>query len=128
MSNIDDIRTESANIKEFLKKLREKHSDIIAHKEDDWDWTWADEGYDAMEDGDFDLAEYKFEQLIVSQPDHFEGYEGLAEAYNAQGRKTEACMLIDHAIKLAKTFLKIDGLDKEALDDMLAAQLRIHDK
>ena len=80
-----------------------------------------------MEGGDYPLAEYKFEQLIVSQPDHFEGYEGLALAYQAEDRKSEAIILIDHAVKLAKIFLKIDGLDREAFNEMLAEQLQIHE-
>jgi len=125
--DIQEIRIESDNLKDFVKKLLRKYPDIKPHKEEDWDWTWSDEGYDAMEGGDFQLAEYKFEQLIVSQPDHFEGYEGLALAYKEEGRKSEAVLLIDHAVKLAKNLLKIDGIDHDTLDEMVIEQREIHD-
>ncbi|OGV62836.1 MAG: hypothetical protein A2283_02720 [Lentisphaerae bacterium RIFOXYA12_FULL_48_11] len=124
----EEIRIESDNLKEFVKNLLKKYPDIKPHKEDDWDWTWSDEGYDAMEGGDFSLAEYKFEQLIVAEPDHLEGYEGLALTYQAEGRKSEAIILIDHAVKLANKLLKLDGIDREALNEIIVEQREIHDR
>jgi len=122
----EEIRIESDNLKGFVKKLLKKYPDIRPSKEDDWDWTWADDGYELLEAQDYLQAESKFEQLIVSQPDAFDGYEGLALTYQAQGRKSEAEILIDHAVKIATRSLKNDAIDREALDEMLAEQLEIH--
>lgn len=127
MNDSDEIRIESNNLKEFVKKLLKKYPDIKPYKEDDEDWIWSDEGYDAMEGGDFPLAEYKFEQAIVAEPDHFKGYEGLALAYQAEYRKSEAIILIDHAVKLANRLLKLDGIDRETLNEILVEQRDIHD-
>jgi len=126
MKEQEDIRIESENLKGFVKKLVKKYPDIRPHGEDDWDWNLADEGFDFLESGDLPFAEYMFEQLIVSQPDFFEGYEGLALSYQANGRKKEAVLLIDHAVKLARKFLDAGGLNEEALDEILAEQEQIH--
>ena len=127
MNDSDDIQIDSSNLKAFVKKLIKKHPDIKPHKEDDWDWTWADDGFDFIDAGDFPQAEYMFEQLIVSQPDYFEGYEGLALAYQAQGRQSEAVLLIDHAVKLARTLLRKDGIDRETINELVAEQRQIHE-
>ncbi len=139
MKEEKEIKIDSENLKDFVKKLLRKYPDIKPHKEEDWDWTWSDEGYDALEGGDFPLAEYKFEQLIVSEPDHFDGYEGLASspvrgqcrdprpACSERGRKSEAVLLIDHAVKLARNLLKLDGIDRDALNEILIEQREIHD-
>jgi len=127
MNDSGEIKIESDNLKGFLKKLLKKYPDIKPHKEDDWDWTWADDGFEFMDLGDYTQAEYMFEQLIVSQPDYFEGYEGLALAYQAQGRKSEAILLVNHAAKLAKTLYKKEGLDLEALNEILEEQRQINE-
>ncbi|MDD4872507.1 MAG: hypothetical protein PHR77_18310 [Kiritimatiellae bacterium] len=127
MNDSEDIKIESNNLKDFLKKLLKKYPDICPHKEDDWDWTWADDGFDSLEIGDYLQAEYMFEQLIVSQPDYFEGYEGLALVYQAEGKMSEAILLIDHAVKLANRLFKKDGLDREALNDIIKEQRQIHE-
>lgn len=123
----DDIKIESDNLKQFVKALIKKYPEIKPHKEDDWDWTWADDGFDFLDSGEFEQAEYMFEQVIVSQPDFFEGYEGLALAYQAEGRRSEAILLIDHAVKLAKRLLAKDGLDRDALNEILSEQRQIHE-
>ena len=122
----DDIRIESDDLKEFVKKLLKKYPDIRPNREDDWDWTWADDGFDFLELGELEQAEYMFEQVIVSQPQHFEGYEGLALTYQAAGRNNEAIPLIDHAVKLAKRALKKDTLDREVYNEIVGEQRTIH--
>ncbi len=63
----------------FIALAKAQHPAIRPHKEDDFDWR--DEGMEFMDNGDLAKAEAKFQQLILSQPEHFDGYEGLARLY-----------------------------------------------
>lgn len=103
-------------IEQFVAKLRAELPDIRSDAEDDWDWTWADEGMDLLESGELLLAERKFQELILAKPGHLEGYEGLALVYQDMHRKREAVMLIGHAVLLAQDFLRQDFIDREVFD------------
>ena len=119
--DIEDIE----DVKTLVRRLQERHPDIRPYGEEDWDWDWADEGMEALEFGDYVLAEFKFQQLIVSQPRNLDGYEGLALVCQAMGRRTQALFLIDHAVKIAKAQRETGSLDAEALDEILAEQKAI---
>jgi len=93
---------------------------------DDLDWTWADEGYQFLEACDFGMAELTFQRLIAARPRDPDGYEGLAMVYQALGIRAQACLLIDEALRLARQRVAEDALDPEALDEICAAQRRIH--
>lgn len=99
-----------------MARLRAEMPDIKPDANDDWDWTWADEGMDLLESGELLLAERKFQELILSRPKNFEGYEGLALVYHDMHRKREAVMLIGHAVLLAQEFLRQDYIDREVFD------------
>jgi hypothetical protein len=103
-------------IEEFVAKLRAELPDIRPNGEEDWDWSWADEGMDLLDNGELKLAERKFQELIVAQPNHFEGYEGLALVYQDMHRKREAVMLIGHAVSLAQEFLREEFIDRDVFD------------
>ena len=120
MENNEDISEER-----FLKGLREQFPDIKPYGEDDWDWTWGDEGLEFLEVGDFGMAELKFQQLIASQPGHPDGYEGLALVYKKMQRKREAGILIDEAIRIARSLLEKGHMDQDALDEMILEQAEI---
>jgi len=62
-------------------------------------------GMNLLEMGRFGLAENKFQKLILSQPNHFDGYDGLARVYAKTGRLEEARILMDHALELASHFV-----------------------
>ena len=93
-------------IGEIRAELRARHPDIRPYGEDDWDWTWADEGMEYLASGDIGMAELKFQELIVAQPEHPDGYEGLALVREAAGRIVEAAVLIDEAARLAEQLLE----------------------
>lgn len=103
-------------IKKFLDKLKRKHPYIRAHEEDDYDW-WQD-GMEMLGSGDLNGAEKKFEQLILAEPEHHDGYEGLALVCLSKGRKEEALLFIEHALVLAKGFFEEGSLDQEVLDEI----------
>lgn len=111
-----------ASIETFREGLRRRFPDIRAYGEDDWDWTWADEGMEFMEAGDFGMAELKFQQLIVAQPDHPDGYECLALLYGRLGHRREALVLIAEAVRIARQHVEKGLIDQEVLDEILAEQ------
>ena len=83
----------------FVAQVKARYPSIRPHSEDDSEWR--DEGFGFKEQGHYAKAEAKFQQLLLSQPEHSDAYEGRALLYEKMGKKTEALMLIDHAIALA---------------------------
>ncbi len=111
----------------YLKGLQEQFPDVKAYGEDDWDWTWADEGYQFLEACDFGMAELTFQRLIVARPQDPDGFEGLALVYQALGIRAQAQALIDEAVRLAEIHVEEDRLDEDALEEMREEQQRILD-
>jgi tetratricopeptide (TPR) repeat protein len=103
----------------FLDKLRKQFPNIRPYGEEDWDWTWADEGHELLEAEDFVAAERKFQELIASQPDHPDGYEGLALVYKAIERFPESEILIEEAVRLSAALVEKDHMDREVLAEIL---------
>jgi len=103
-------------IERFLAELKQRHPNIRAHEEGDDDW-WQ-EGMRMLRSGNLEGADKKFEQLILVEPEHHDGYEGLALVCQRKGRKDEALLLIEHALTLARVFFEEGTLDQEILDEM----------
>ena len=106
------------NIAAFRLWVRKRHPKIRALEEDDLEWR--DEGMNLLEMGRFGLAENKFQKLTLSQPNHFDGYEGLARVYAKTGRLEEARMLMDYALELALHFVDEGTMDREPFEEMKA--------
>ncbi len=122
---MDDVKILDTDT--YLKGLQEQFPDVKAYGEDDWDWTWADEGYQFLEACDFGMAELTFQRLIVARPQDPDGFEGLALVYQALGIRAQAQALIDEAVRLAEIHVEEDRLDEDALEEMLEEQQRIQD-
>jgi tetratricopeptide (TPR) repeat protein len=105
-----------ARIERFLTELRQRHPHIRPHEEDDDDW-WQ-EGIRMLRSGNLEGAEKKFEQLILAEPEHHDGYEGLALVCQHRGRKDLGLYLIEHALALARGFFEEGALDQEILGEM----------
>ena len=103
-------------IEKFLKQLQKEMPYIKAFEEEDD--TWCEEGYDFLEKGEFLRAEKKFKELILAQPEHHDGYEGLAYTYYKSGAKEKALWFMEKAVEIARTFLKDDSIDIEVIEEM----------
>jgi tetratricopeptide (TPR) repeat protein len=112
---------------EYLEGLRKQFPEIKPYDEDDWDWTWSDEGYQFLEACDFGMAELTFQRLIASRPDDPDGFEGLAMVYKALGHKHQAVTLIDEAVRLAKMRCSQGHIDEEVLREIATTQHQIHE-
>ena len=120
---MDDIKVLDRDA--YLAGLREQFSDIKPYGEDDWDWTWADEGYQFLEACDFGMAELTFQRLIVARPQDPDGFEGLALVYQALGIRAQALALIDEALQLASVQVTEDRLGPEVLVEIQDEKQRI---
>lgn len=98
--------------------VRSRHPKIRPHMEDDLEWR--NEGLALIEQGRFGLAGNKFQKLILSQPKHSDGYEGLARVYEKTGMYDEARMLMDHAIDLASASAEKGETDQNVVNAMKA--------
>ena len=127
MRNNNGMEKEKMNltIEGLLAGLKQKHPNIRAHEEDDEDW-WQ-QGMNMLISDDLEEAEKTFEQLILAEPEHHDGYEGLALVYLHRGNKERALFLIEHALTLARSFFEKGTLDQEILDDMEGEKKEILD-
>jgi len=108
----------------LLAQYRKQFPEIRMHEEDDWEWF---EGAKELEqEGKHLAAEILFKKLIVAQPTHHDGYEGLALMYQRLGRP-EAVPLIREAYRIALGFFEEDSLDKPVLDEIEAEMKSIEE-
>lgn len=102
---------------DYIKQIQKEFFHIKPHREDDLEW-W-NEGLDLIKNGKFTEAEKKFKMLIVSQPQHSDGFEGLAKVYMKTKRIKEAKYFINIAIEKVKKSIKAGETDPEMLDIIL---------
>jgi len=100
----------------YIAEIYREITYIRPHREDDWEWT--SEGMALLERGELKLAEKKFKELLVAQPKHHDGYEGLALTYQKMNMKQRALYFMEEALKLARLFIEDGSLDPEVIDEM----------
>ena len=94
----------------FLDEIKKEYSDIKPHKGDEFHSYFLDvERYELTEAEDF------FKRLIQSQPEHRDGFWGLARVYKKKGERDKMIYFYDQAIKKAKEFLKENAIDLEVI-------------
>ncbi len=103
--------------KDYISEIRKEFPYIKPFEEEDED-IWYEQGYKFLEEGKLEEAEKSFKKLLLAQPEHHDGYEGLANVYYTQGRTQEAIMLMKEAIKIARRFLEDDSIDIEVIEEM----------
>jgi tetratricopeptide (TPR) repeat protein len=99
---------------DYLEQVRREIAYIKPHENDDLEWY--NEGMTLLRNGQLEAAELKFKELIMSQPEHHDGYHGLARVYQKLGRKDKALFFLQKAISKAKGFLSEGTLDQEVID------------
>lgn len=110
---------------DYLQQIQREFPYVQPYEENDFEW-W-NEGLNLLESGKLVEAETKFKMLVLSQPHHPDGYEGLARVYIQMKRKEEANFFINLAIEKAKTAIASGEMDTEAMDIYLT-QKAIIDK
>jgi tetratricopeptide (TPR) repeat protein len=98
----------------YLEQIRKEVAYIKPHENDDLEWY--NEGMTLLTNNHLQKAELKFKELMMSQPEHHDGYHGLALVYQKLGRKDESVFFMQEAISKAKVFLAEGSLGQAALD------------
>jgi len=102
---------------EHLHRLRQQFPAIRPFEEED-DVEWWNDGLDALDANRLDLAERIFKKLVLAQPNHFDGYFGLAQVYHRQRSVQPAILFADEALRLAQASLDDGSLDPSTLDEL----------
>ncbi len=103
--------------KDYISEIRKEFPYIKPFEEEDED-IWYERGYKFLEEGKLEEAEKNFKKLLLAQPEHHDGYEGLAYTYYKSGAKEKALWFMEKAVEIAKTFLKDDSIDIEVIEEM----------
>ncbi|MFH1761150.1 MAG: SEC-C metal-binding domain-containing protein [bacterium] len=102
--------------KGYLAELKAKYPDAELYGREDENWN--NDGQDFLKAGDFEKAETIFGKLVVSQPGHHDGYQGLAQTYFKTGQKDKAVWFIEKAVFIAREFLESGSIDMEVIEEM----------
>ena len=93
-----------------LRRMRKEFPNIRPFAEED-DINWWNDGLDAMRANQLQRAEKIFKKLVLAQPEHFDGYYGLAQVYHHQHLIPQAILFVDEALRLALPFLEDGSLE-----------------
>jgi hypothetical protein len=102
------------SLQEAISYARKRHPKIRAHREEDFEWNNL--GMKALQEGKTILAENFFCKLMLSQPQHADGYRGFADVCLQEGRKNGAVLLMEHALELVRESYKLGETDIEVVE------------
>lgn len=111
---------------DYLQQIQAQFAHITPDGEDDMEW-W-NEGLDLMDQGDLDKAEERFKMLVVSQPDNYDGYEGLALVYTKMNRLEQAFYFSALAVEKATQLHEQGYIDQAVLDQVRQTRNSIKNK
>ena len=103
-------------ISEIVEAITKEYPEVEKYQDDSFELFNL--GLDELRKRDYKEAEKYYKKLILSQPEHHDGFQylGILKYYN--GRVEEAKTLMDKAISLALKFYHDGTLDKEILDEI----------
>jgi tetratricopeptide (TPR) repeat protein len=104
--------------------MRSEFPLIRPFTEEDDDHWWND-GLDALQANQLPRAEQIFKKLALVQPEHFDGYYGLAQVYQRRQRLDQAILFADAAIRLGQALIDDGTLDPSTMTEMKAFRLKL---
>jgi tetratricopeptide (TPR) repeat protein len=107
-----------------LRAIRLEFPKIRPYQEEN-DLQWWNDGLAALQANQLTRAEQVFKQLVLAQPEHFDGYYGLAQVYQRQHRLDQAILFADEALRLGQVFLNDGSLDPSTLEEMKRFRLQL---
>ena len=103
------------NLSEHLEHFRKQYPQIRPFEEED-DVEWWNEGLDLMRAGKLDQAEETFAKLVLAQPEHSDGFNGLGLVYEKRNDRPHAELFLREAIRQAEQMVQEGSMDVKALD------------
>jgi tetratricopeptide (TPR) repeat protein len=100
--------------------MRKEFPNIRPFAEEE-DLNWWNDGLDALQAKDLKRAEAIFKKLALAQPEHFDGYYGLAQVYQRRHQWEQAILFADAAVRLGEA-MPADGPD--SLDPIALLELK----
>ncbi len=104
--------------------MRSEFPFIRPFEEED-DEHWWNDGLDALDANRLLAAEQIFKKLALAQPEHFDGYYGLAQVYQRQGQLALALLFADEAVRRGQAFIDDGTLDPITMVEMKAFRLKL---
>jgi tetratricopeptide (TPR) repeat protein len=101
---------------DYFEEIKKQYPYITPYKEDDE--VWEIKGYEHLCKGNYIDAMIRFKKLILSQPEHYSGYEGLSYAYYYLNELDKAKWFMEKALKIAKGINKKGSLERDILEDI----------
>jgi tetratricopeptide (TPR) repeat protein len=102
---------------EHLDRMRQEFPHIRPFEEEN-DIYWWNTGWDALKVNQLAQAERIFKKLTLAQPEHFDGYYGLALVYQRRHRLDAAILFADEAIRLAEILFPQGDLDPITVEEL----------
>lgn len=113
------------NISDYLEQIKRQYPQIQPYEEED-DIEWWNQGLDMIHADRCDEAEEIFKKLVLAQPEHSDGFNGLGLVYEKRGDPTKAAIFFQEAITKAEQMVKDGYMDVELLDRIRADLARVH--
>lgn len=98
------------DITERIEQIRKEYPQIRPFEEED-DIEWWNEGLDLIKAAKLDEAEETFKKLILAQPNHCDGFNGLGLVYASKADKPAAEMFLREAIAMAEKSVSNGDMD-----------------
>ena len=67
-------------VSDYLEQIKQQYPDIRPYREEE-DLEWWNQGLDLIKAGRLDEAEEIFKKLVLAQPEHSDGFNGLGLVY-----------------------------------------------
>jgi tetratricopeptide (TPR) repeat protein len=109
---------------EHLDRMRKEFPHIRPFAEED-DLHWWNDGLHALNTNRLPRAETIFKKLALAQPEHFDGYFGLAQVYQRRGQLAVAILFADESVRLAEVMMPDGDLDPITLEELKAFRVQL---
>lgn len=103
------------HISDYLEQFKKDYPDIRPFEEEE-DIEWWNQGLELIEAGDLDAAEQTFKKLVLAQPNHADGFNGLGLVYAKKADRNAAELFLREAISRAQSMVDDGHMDVELLD------------
>ena len=110
-------------IMNYIEEIKKEFPEIMPGMQNDLEW--AHQALDFLRKGNIAKAETIYKKLCLSQPQHHEGFAGLAHVYYFTGEKDKSQWFMKEAIKRAKEFLADGSIDPSIIEDLESIYDRI---